>query len=134
VTELATEYPPAALLLRSPFVDLASVGRIHYPFLPVRTLLRDRYPLAEQLARVRVATTVVYGTADSIVPPTQSQAIAAAAGGPVRVLPVNGADQNDWSLLDGELIEAVVDLATRVTNSHEPGWGEGDNPRGSSAR
>jgi uncharacterized protein len=41
VTELATEHPPAGLVLRSPFVDLASVGRIHYPFLPVRILLRD---------------------------------------------------------------------------------------------
>jgi hypothetical protein len=44
VTELATEHPPAGLVLRSPFVDLASVGRVHYPFLPVRALLRDRYP------------------------------------------------------------------------------------------
>jgi alpha-beta hydrolase superfamily lysophospholipase len=47
VTELATEHPPAGLVLRSPFTDLAAVGRIHYPFLPVRLLLRDRYPLAE---------------------------------------------------------------------------------------
>jgi uncharacterized protein len=68
VTELATEHPPAGLVLRSPFVDLASVGRIHYPFLPVRTLLRDRYPLADQLARVPVPTAVVYGSRDSIVP------------------------------------------------------------------
>ena len=33
VTELATEHPPAGLLLRSPFVDLAAVGQVHYPFL-----------------------------------------------------------------------------------------------------
>jgi alpha-beta hydrolase superfamily lysophospholipase len=57
VTELATEEEPAGLVLRSPFVDLASVGRVHYPFLPMRRLLRHRYPLAEQLARVRFATT-----------------------------------------------------------------------------
>jgi hypothetical protein len=44
VSELATEHPPAGLVLRSPFVDLASVGRVHYPFLPVRTLLRDATP------------------------------------------------------------------------------------------
>ena len=49
VTELATEHPPAGLVLRSPFVDLAAVGAVHYPFLPVRLLLRDRYPVAEQL-------------------------------------------------------------------------------------
>ena len=80
VTELATEHPPAGLVLRSPFVDLAAVAAVHYPFLPVRALLRDRFPVAEQVARVDVPTTVVYGSADSIVPPSQSRAVAAAAG------------------------------------------------------
>jgi fermentation-respiration switch protein FrsA (DUF1100 family) len=109
VTELATEHPPAALVLRSPFTDLASVGRVHYPFLPVRLLLRDRYPLAEQLAGVRVPTTIVYGTDDAIVPAELSRAVAAAAGGPVRLIEVEGADHNDRALLDGdELIAAIV--------------------------
>jgi len=115
VTELATEHPPAGLVLRSPFVDLASVGRIHYPFLPVDRLLSDRYPLAAYLARVTVPTVVVYGTADGIVPPAQSRAVAEAAPGPVRTVEVQGADHNDMALLDGpELIGAVVELADRV--------------------
>jgi alpha-beta hydrolase superfamily lysophospholipase len=114
VTELATEHPPAALLLRSPFVDLASVGRFHYPFVPVRTLLRDRYPLAHHLAGVKVPTTVVYGSRDSIVPPEQSRAVAAVAAGETRVVEIAGADHNDLALLEGErLIEAVVELAER---------------------
>jgi hypothetical protein len=114
VTELATTDPPAALVLRSPFTDLASVGRVHYPFLPVRLLLRDRYPLAEQIAGVAVLTTVVYGEDDGIVPPAQSRAVAAAAAGPVRLVEVAGADHNDRALLDGvELIDAVVELAKR---------------------
>jgi fermentation-respiration switch protein FrsA (DUF1100 family) len=115
ITELATEEEPAGLVLRSPFVDLAAVGRVHYPFLPVRSLLRDRYPLAEQLAGVRIATTVVYGSDDTIVPPKQSRAVAAAAGGPTRVIEIEGADHNDRALLDGaQLIEAVVELADRA--------------------
>jgi hypothetical protein len=112
VTELATEHPPAGLVLRSPFVDLASVGRMHYPFLPIGRLLLDRYPLADHLARVDVPTTVVYGTRDSIIPPAQSLAVAAAAPGPTRVVRVEGADHNDAALLDGpELIGAIVSLA-----------------------
>jgi uncharacterized protein len=122
VTELATEHPPAGLLLRSPFVDLASVARFHYPFLPVRTLLRDRYPLADRLASVTVPTTVVYGSRDSIVPPEQSHAVAAAAAGETRVVEIAGADHNDLALLEGEkLIEAVVELAERVSEAPEPG-------------
>jgi fermentation-respiration switch protein FrsA (DUF1100 family) len=116
VTGLAAEHPPAGLVLRSPFVDLASVGRVHYPFLPVRTLLRDRYPLADQLTDITVPTTVVYGTADSIIPPEQSAAVAEAAAGPVRVVRVGGADHNDRALLDGrQLVDAVADLARQVS-------------------
>src|SRR5262245_44930373 len=41
--DLAVEHPPAALVLRSPFTSLSDVGQHHYPFLPVRLLLRDRF-------------------------------------------------------------------------------------------
>ncbi|MBY3553129.1 alpha/beta fold hydrolase [Modestobacter lapidis] len=112
VTELAVEHPPAGLVLRSPFVDLPAVAAVHYPFLPVRALLRDRFPVAEQVARVRAPTTVVYGTDDSVVPPGQSRAVARAAARLHRVVEVPGAGHNDRVLLDGEqLIAAVVELA-----------------------
>lgn len=116
VTELATQHPPAGLLLRSPFVDLASVARVHYPFLPARLLLREEYPLVDHLADVEVPTTVVYGTDDAIVPPEQSRRVAAAAPGPTRVVRVEGADHDDRVFLHGEeLIGAVVALAERVS-------------------
>ena len=112
VTALAVEHPPAGLVLRSPFVDLAAVGSHHYPVLPVRLLLRDRFPVAEQVARVRVPTTVVLGDADTIVPPEQSRRVAAAAARLHRLVEVPGADHNDAVLLDGEqLVGAVVELA-----------------------
>lgn len=112
VTALSLTRPPDALLLRSPFTSLAAAGRHAYPFLPVRLLLRDRFPLADQLASVHVPTTVVYGAADSIIPPAQSRAVAASAGGPVTVVEVPGADHNDQALLDGHrLIAAVTALS-----------------------
>ena len=121
VTELATEHPPAGLVLRSPFVDLASVAAVHYPFLPVRALLRDRFPLAEQLARVDVPTTVVLGSADAIVPPGQSRVVSEAAPHPYQLVVVPGAGHNDPALLAGDLlIAAVVDLAGRTGRSPAP--------------
>jgi uncharacterized protein len=116
VVELATEHPPAGLVLRSPFVDLASVAREHYPFLPAGLLLRDRYPVADRLATVRVPTAVVYGSGDTIVPPAQSIRVAEAAAGPVWLVAVHGADHNDPALLNGdELVAAIIDLAGRVS-------------------
>ncbi len=114
VTELAGEHPPAGLVLRSPFVDLASIGRVHYPFLPVGLLLKDRYPLARRLSDLKVPATVIYGEVDSIVPPSQSRAVAEAAQDVVLVeLP--GADHNDRAMLDSPaLIEAIMQLAARA--------------------
>ena len=115
VTELATEHPPAGLVLRSPFVDLASVGQIHYPLLPVRTLLTDSYRLVEHLADVMVPVTVVYGEDDSIVPPEQSRAVAESAPRSWQLVEVAGAEHNDPALLDGAaLVDAVVDLADEI--------------------
>jgi len=115
-TELAVEHPPAAMVLRSPFVDLAAVGRVHYPFLPVRALLRDRYPLVEHLAAVEAPVTVVLGSQDSVVPPEQSRAVARAARSLVDLVEVPGADHNDPVLVAGDtLVRAVVDLGDRVS-------------------
>ncbi|MBV8541707.1 MAG: alpha/beta hydrolase [Pseudonocardiales bacterium] len=111
-TRLAAEQPPGGLMLRSPFTGLAAVGAQHYPLLPVRLLLRDRFPVTELIGRVRVPTAVVYGSADTIVPPEQSMTVAAAAGGPVRAVEVVGADHNDAALLEGDqLVATVLDLA-----------------------
>ncbi len=107
VTELATERPPSALVLRSPFVDLASVGQRHYPFLPVRWLLRDEFPTTDAVARVKAPVTVVFGAEDSIVPAEQSREVAQAAG--ARTIEVPGADHNDPVFSDGpELIDAIA--------------------------
>jgi hypothetical protein len=112
VTALAVDHPPAGLLLRSPFADLAAVGSSHYPLLPVRLLLRDRFPVAEQVARVRAPTTVVLGTGDTIVPPAQSRQVADAAAQLHRRVEVRGAGHNDPVLLDGaDVVGAVVELA-----------------------
>jgi pimeloyl-ACP methyl ester carboxylesterase len=92
------------------------MGARHYPLLPVRLLLRDRFPVTELISQIRVPTTVIYGSADTIVPPEQSAAVAAAAGGLVRVVDVAGADHNDAALLEGrELIAAVLDLARSLS-------------------
>jgi fermentation-respiration switch protein FrsA (DUF1100 family) len=118
VAELATEHPPAGLVLRSPFTDLASVGQIHYPFLPVRALLKDRFPVAEYVSRVTVPITVVYGTEDSIVPPEESRRSVVGARGPIRLVVVEGADHNDPALLNGDaLMQAVMELANEINRN-----------------
>jgi pimeloyl-ACP methyl ester carboxylesterase len=116
VSELATRHPPAGIVLRSPFTDLAAVGREHYPFLPVATLLRDRFPITEHIRRVAVPTAVIYGSHDSIVPPEQSRAVAEAAGAST-VVEIDGADHNDAGLVPAETRGVVKRRPGRAAGS-----------------
>jgi fermentation-respiration switch protein FrsA (DUF1100 family) len=115
VTELAAEHPPGGLVLRSPFVDLTAVARVHYPVLPARWLLRDHFRLSSHLRRVQAPVTVVSGTRDATIPPSQSRAVAAAAPVLLEHVEVPGADHNDRSLLDGPaVVRAVLHQADRI--------------------
>jgi uncharacterized protein len=98
---LAMQRPPAALMLRSPFTSLADVGAVHYPWLPVRRLLLDRYPSVERIASVHAPLLVIAGDRDDIVPLSLSRRLYDAAVEPKRFVLVPGAGHNDPELLDG---------------------------------
>jgi pimeloyl-ACP methyl ester carboxylesterase len=110
-TRLARERPAHALVLRSPFTSLADVGAQHYPFLPVRVLLRDRFPVRDLASALTVPVHVVAGDADEVVPVAQSRAVASAAGASYVELP--GARHNDPELTHGPLVVDAVVRASR---------------------
>jgi fermentation-respiration switch protein FrsA (DUF1100 family) len=114
---LAIERPPAALVLRSPFTSLPDVGAVHYPWLPVRRLLLDRYPSIDRIAAVRAPLLVIAGDRDGIVPAELSKRLYDAAPEPKRFLLIPGAGHNDPPLLDGQ---HMIDEVTRFL-SDEPG-------------
>lgn len=114
VARLQASHPPAGVVLRSPFTELADVASHHYPGLLVRTLLRDRFPVVEHMSASEVPVTVMYGTADSTVPPGLSTTVADSAGNLVEVVRVEGADHNDPRLFGPLLADAVVRLADKV--------------------
>jgi fermentation-respiration switch protein FrsA (DUF1100 family) len=114
--ELATAHPPAALVLRSPFTSMTDVGRLHYPLLPVRWLLRDRYPSIDRIAQIRAPLLVIAGDRDAIVPLDQSRRLhEAATSRDKSLLVVPGADHNDDELLSGDaMVRAIVALIERI--------------------
>jgi fermentation-respiration switch protein FrsA (DUF1100 family) len=98
---LAVERPPVGLILRSPFTSLPDVGATHYPWLPVRRLLMDRYPSIDRISSVGAPVMVIAGDRDDIVPEALSRRLYEAANEPKRYVLVPGAGHNDPALLDG---------------------------------
>lgn len=115
VATLQARRPPAGIVLRSPFTELADVGAHHYPFLPVRLLLRDRFPVVEHLSSSKVPTTVIYAEHDSVVPSTLSARVADAASVLVERMVIPGADHNDPVMFGPRVAEAVARLAQEVS-------------------
>jgi pimeloyl-ACP methyl ester carboxylesterase len=114
VAALQAERPPAGLVLRSPFTELTDVGSHHYPWLPVRLLLRDRFPVLEHLRRSDVPVTVVYGDQDSVVPSRLSARVAEGAPSLFEVVVLRGADHNDAVMFGPEVASSVARLAEIV--------------------
>src|SRR5699024_3968847 len=115
VAELATQYPPAGIVLRSPFTRLSALGKVHYPSVLVSLALREEYPVIDYVERLELPITVIYGTEDEIVPPEQSRAVAEAAAGRSDVVAVDGAGHNDAVMFGpGPVVTAVEDLAGRA--------------------
>jgi len=112
VAALAAQRAPAAVVLRSPFPNLADVGRAAYPFLPIRTLLRDRHPTSEHLEAYDGPVLVVAGADDRIVPTELSREVAQRAGASYVEIP--GAGHNDAALFVGERFLDAVDAHLRA--------------------
>ena len=107
--DLAADHPPAAMILRSPFTSVADVGQHHYPFLPVRLLLRDRFAPIDQIGRIQSPLLVIAGGQDRIVPVESSRRLYEAASEPKTLLLLEHADHNDYALLaGGEMIQVIV--------------------------
>jgi pimeloyl-ACP methyl ester carboxylesterase len=85
----------AGLLLMTPFNNLAAVARHHYPFLPVRWLLREHYASDENLRGYRGPVAFVLASDDEVVPPTLGRKLYEGYGGPKRLWTLAGSGHND---------------------------------------
>ncbi len=110
---LAVEVPPAGLILRSPFTSLPDVAAVHYPYLPTGLLLRDRYMSLERIRGIDVPVLVIAGSADTIIPTSQSRAIFDAAPAAKRFVEIEAADHNDAALTVGD--EVTTQIASFLT-------------------
>lgn len=64
----ATKTPSGGLILRSTFSSLTDVGAHHFPWLPVRWLLLDRFPSEERIPEVTCPLLQFHGLRDTIIP------------------------------------------------------------------
>ena len=85
----------AGLLLLTPWDRLASVATQHYPLLPVKWLLRDRFDSASALAEFGQPVLVAVADRDAVVPAHAGLALFESLSQPKRLVRM-AAGHNDW--------------------------------------
>lgn len=88
----------SGLLLITPWDRLGNVASHHYPLLPVRWLLNDRYDNVEALRAYTHPVIVAVAEHDTIVPPRFGVALHDTLDAPSRLLVIPRSGHNDWPM------------------------------------
>ena len=109
--------PPAGVILRSTFSSLTDAAASHFPFIPVRWVLIDRFPSDQRIRDVTCPLLQLHGRRDTIVPIRLGQKLFAAApdksasGIPKIFVDLPQADHNDvMETSRSEVSKAVRDF------------------------
>lgn len=116
--QMAFEYPSRALVLETPYTSMVDAASYHYPFVPVRWLLLDRYDSLSKISRIHAPVFVIQGEADEVIPVSQGRALFAAANEPKEAVWLPGAHHNDYYSYGG-WPQLTAFLARYAGGSHE---------------
>ena len=87
---LAKRHEPGALVVESTFTSLVDVGKLHYPLLPVRLLLRYRYESIDKVSSITCPKLFIHSTDDQLVPLDNARRLFEAAASPKMFLETPG--------------------------------------------
>jgi pimeloyl-ACP methyl ester carboxylesterase len=88
--QLAAERPLAGLILITPFDSLEAVARHHYPFVPVKLLLKHRFDSAALAPQITAPLLCIVASRDEVIPAVHAKRLFDAWGGPKRWLALPG--------------------------------------------
>lgn len=93
--DLAAEDGARGLILENPFTSLPDVAAHHYPWLPVRWLMRGQLNSLSKIGHYQGPLLMVHAESDSVVPYAFGQRLFTAANEPKRFVTQPNADHND---------------------------------------
>jgi len=99
--DLATRFESEAVVLETPFLSIAEMARVHYPFVPA-FLIRSRYDNAAKIGRVAAPKLFLVAERDEVAPPEQGRRLYELAAPPKTLYVIPRAGHNDTYVVGGE--------------------------------
>ena len=91
---LASQRPVKAVILATPYDSLVAVAAHHYPFVPVRLLLRHPFDSLARAGGLRVPLLCIAAGRDEVIPPAHARRLFEAWTGPKRWVEIPNAGHN----------------------------------------
>ncbi len=112
--QLALDKPVKGLIIEASFPSAVALGRVLYPWLPVRWLARYRYDTSARVARCAVPKLFASSREDALVPFELGYQVYEDAAEPKQWVEINGPhDEGGWSRHPG-YARALEQFLTRV--------------------
>lgn len=95
MVDLAAAEGARGLILENTFTSVPDVAAFHFPWLPVRLLMRTKFDSLGKIGNYSGPLLQCHGDADTIVPFSLGQQLHAAAQEPKKLIVIHGGDHND---------------------------------------
>jgi len=99
--ELARRAEAAALIVESTFTSAVDMGKLIYPFLPIRLLIRNRYDSLAKIGELSLPVLVIHSPDDELVPFEHGEGLFRTVKGPKEFMSIRGG-HGDGFLVTGE--------------------------------
>ena len=89
------EAPVASIVLEAPFTSMAEAAIAHYPFVPIKLMLKDKYNSISKIDKISSPLMILHGDMDKTVPQKLGIKLFDAANEPKYSLWINGAGHHN---------------------------------------
>lgn len=93
--QMAGEFQPKQVVLEAPFSSAAHVAKKAYFWLPVDSIMKDRYDNLEKIPHVKADILIVHGDRDEVVPIALGKRLFEAANHPKQFITIERGQHND---------------------------------------
>lgn len=109
----AAQRQAVGVILVSAYESVEALAKAHYPFLPVRLLIKDRFRSDHRITKVTQPKLFIHGRRDNIIPLVSGQKLYQIAPEPKRMLVYDAYGHNDlWDEgMVGDVISFVEELS-----------------------
>ena len=102
--------PVRGVVLEAPFTSMADAAQGHYPYVPAKWLVRDRFDSLSKITKINAPLLVLHGDNDRVVPEPHGRALFAAAQEPKQAVWVpDGGHSNLYDFGVGPKIVAFIE-------------------------